>query len=183
MPKQQKSTALKISSIYRYPIKSFTGEEINDVLVESSGLQYDRHWMLVDEQGYFITQRKHPKMALIKAYIKNDCLVIKIPNHQEIVLDPQSQPIENNYSIDVRIWKDDVKGMLVGQKMDDLLSAFLELPCHLIQMNKMHPRAISDPAADGVVSFADGFPFLLLGTESLNYLNRKLTKKITVDHC
>ena len=36
---------------------------------------YDRNWMLLDENGVFMTQRKYPKMALILTKIKNGQLI------------------------------------------------------------------------------------------------------------
>ncbi|MCH9028446.1 MAG: MOSC N-terminal beta barrel domain-containing protein, partial [Bacteroidetes bacterium] len=61
-----------LSEINIYPIKSLGGISLQSATVEERGLQYDRRWMLVDEQNMFITQRLYPKMALLKVKIKND---------------------------------------------------------------------------------------------------------------
>ena len=66
--------------------------------------------------------------------------------------------------------------------IDALLSKFLQKPCHLVELSKQHPREISDPAAQGVVSFADGFPYLLIGSASLDGLNKKLKQPLTMQN-
>ncbi len=68
-----------LTQINIYPIKSLGGISLQSSLVEERGLQYDRRWMLVDEQNKFITQRLHPKMALLKVEINNDLLTNEQP--------------------------------------------------------------------------------------------------------
>jgi len=74
---QLKMINYNLTQINIYPIKSLGGISLQSSLVEERGLQYDRRWMLVDEQNKFITQRLHPKMALLTVEINNDLLTIK----------------------------------------------------------------------------------------------------------
>lgn len=49
-----------------------------------------RKWMVVDENGSFLTQRQIPKLALIKISIGEECLVFNAPNK-----DPIKVPLEH----------------------------------------------------------------------------------------
>ena len=57
---------IKITELYCYPVKSLAGISLNHAELDTFGIKHDRRWLIVDEMGKFITQRTHPKMALIK---------------------------------------------------------------------------------------------------------------------
>jgi uncharacterized protein YcbX len=169
-----------VTDIYRYPIKSFTGERLKKAKVKNTGIEYDRHWMLVDEKRKFITQRKSPHLALLNAWVEFDSLNLKIPG-QEVIISKVQSKIDKD-SVKVNIWQDDVLAKTVDPTIDKSLSEYLNKQSQLMVMDHKKPRIISDIAADGIVSFADAFPFLLLGSESLDTLNRKLEKPVTMQN-
>jgi ankyrin repeat protein len=45
--------------------------ERQSAVVEERGLQYDRRWMLIDEENKFMTQRVYPQMALFKVSLES----------------------------------------------------------------------------------------------------------------
>jgi uncharacterized protein YcbX len=55
----------ELSGLYVYPIKSCAGIPLESAELSATGLRHDRRWMLVDEAGEFMSQRAHPRMALI----------------------------------------------------------------------------------------------------------------------
>src|SRR3712207_153293 len=61
---------LTLSDIYIYPIKSLGGTRVDRANIEPQGLQYDRRWMLVDENGQFLTQRVLTQMALFQVELQ-----------------------------------------------------------------------------------------------------------------
>ena len=63
---------MKISELNIYPVKSLKGIPLEEALVEGRGLQYDRRWMIVDENSRFITQREVPRMASVKIDVRTD---------------------------------------------------------------------------------------------------------------
>ena len=63
---------LSISQLYIYPVKSLGGIAVNTALVTERGLENDRRFMLVDEEGLFLTQRERPSMALLRTAIEGD---------------------------------------------------------------------------------------------------------------
>jgi hypothetical protein len=58
-----------LSAITLYPIKSCAGMALRTATLKRAGLTVgpvsDREWMVVDAAGYFLTQREHPRMALM----------------------------------------------------------------------------------------------------------------------
>ena len=59
---------LRLSALYRFPLKSAKGESLPQARLDKLGLVGDRRWMLVDEaSGRFLTQRADPKMSQLSA--------------------------------------------------------------------------------------------------------------------
>ena len=56
----------KITRIDIYPVKSLPAIRVAEAAVERRGLARDRRWMIVDEEGMFITQRALPHMATVR---------------------------------------------------------------------------------------------------------------------
>jgi len=50
-----------VETLRRYPVKSMLGEELDDVVVEASGLRGDRHFALIDTVSGRVASAKHPK--------------------------------------------------------------------------------------------------------------------------
>ena len=181
---------LTLTHIYIYPIKSLGGISLQSAKVEERGLQFDRRWMLVDKNGMFLTQREHPQMALLQVSIKDDMLEIshkvkKIANIHLPISDPRP-PTSNNLrtnSMVVNIWDDVVIAKNVSHDADFWFSEALNLDCQLVSMNKDSDR-ITDrkfTPEPKQVSFADAYPFLIIGQESLNELNRRLKEPLPMN--
>ena len=174
---------LTLSHIFIYPIKSLGGISLQSAKVEERGLQYDRRWMLVDKNGMFLTQREHPQMALLQVNIKDDKLEVthkvkKIPNLQ---LPISSEQISG--SIVVNVWNDVVIAKNVSHDADLWLSEALNLDCQLVFMDYDSDRYTDRKYVDEPhhVSFADAYPFLIIGQESLNELNRRLKEPLPMN--
>ena len=78
-----------LQDIYTYPIKSLGGIRLEQANLEEKGLEYDRRWMLVDKKGKFLSQRKHPKMSLLRTQITdNGILVVQKDESEQQILVP-----------------------------------------------------------------------------------------------
>ncbi|MGA8357189.1 MAG: MOSC domain-containing protein, partial [Xanthobacteraceae bacterium] len=69
----------KIAELFVYPIKSCGGVHMKEVSIVPTGFEFDRNWMVVDESGTFVTQREHPKLALVKPEFANGGLILSAP--------------------------------------------------------------------------------------------------------
>jgi uncharacterized protein YcbX len=171
----------KLSQINIYPIKSLGGISLQSSKVEERGLQYDRRWMLVDEQNMFFTQRLHPNMASLAVEIRNDLLTIR---HKQNKLSPLTiHPISyNDEEVNVQIWKDNVTALKYGSNVNDWFAEALGIRCSLVYMPDSTRRKVDPKYANNkLVGFADGYPFLIIGEESLNDLNKRLEEPLPMN--
>src|SRR5690606_34303609 len=53
------------ASIHIHPIKSLGGFAVEEAKLTDRGLEHDRRWMLIDENGIFLTQREVAEMACL----------------------------------------------------------------------------------------------------------------------
>ena len=169
---------MKLHGLYIYPLKSGAGISLDASAVESRGLSLDRRWLVVDENGRFMTARKHPRMVLIQASPLDDGgLVLGASGKPPLVVPAVDQAFERKT---VTIWKDECQGTYLSAEADGWLSDFLGTRCRLVYMSDQVERVVDqDYAQPGdIVSFADGYPLLLTTTASLADLNARMSKTI-----
>ena len=173
---------LTISGLYIYPIKSLRGISKQSVELTSKGFKYDRQWMLVDQEGQFLSQRILPKMALLQPEETIEGFRIFDIHHQEnaIVIPYTVNAAE---TISVKVWEDSCTAVLVGEAYDQWFSAFLGVPCRLVYMPEEERRLVDPRYAhrNEITTFTDGFPILMIGQSSLDLLNTKIESKVSID--
>ena len=112
---------LMLSGIYIYPIKSLGGISLEESILEERGLQYDRRWVLVDNEGIFISQRKYALLSLLKVSINGGNIMVLQQNHPEQhVSFPITQ--QNGKSVQVSIWDDLTFGIEVDEHVSNWFS-------------------------------------------------------------
>ncbi|MBE3027405.1 MOSC domain-containing protein [Janthinobacterium sp. BJB1] len=170
-----------LSDIILYPIKSCAGIHLREAVLTQSGLMsehvFDREWMVVDPQGRFLTQREHPRMALIVPRIKAATLELRAPGmlRLEIELglpDPQHAPM-----LEVQVWDDAVRAYDCDEVTATWFSQAIGVPCRLVRFHPDVVRATSTKWTNGIAAstmFADGYPVLIAGSASLADVNDKL---------
>lgn len=175
-----------LSALYIYPIKSLGGIAIDEAVVEPKGLRYDRRFMLVEPNGKFITQRSHPIMALIDVHIDGETLLVWHRHYPDDVLTlPLEGPMpDTGETMAVSIWDSkDVPAKTVSAEADAWFSRVLAITCRLVYMPDSTHRPVDEQYArqDDPVSFADGYPYLLIGQASLDYLNQRVISETNPD--
>jgi uncharacterized protein len=168
-----------LTHLLLYPIKSCAGIAVRSATVLESGLRalgvHDREWMLVTEDGQFLTQREHPRMALIRPLPGGDVLRVHAPGMDELALPlawDEAAPRRT-----VKIWDDLVDAADCGDAAAAWFSAALAAPCRLVRFHRDVVRPTSTKWTNGVAAqtrFADGYPLLLIGQASLDDLNARL---------
>jgi uncharacterized protein YcbX len=165
-----------LSEINIYPIKSLAGISLQSSEVEERGLKYDRRWLLVNESNSFFTQREFPEMALIKVAAEDTGLKI---HHKTKIVEPLFIPFEFEHTKKdkVIIWNDTVPGEFYNDQIDGWFSDILDTKCRLVKMPESTRRVVDKTyVKNKIVSFADGYPFLIIGQASLDDLNSRLNK-------
>jgi uncharacterized protein YcbX len=173
---------LRISQLTIYPIKSMGGIPVERARVTDRGLEHDRRWMLIDRDNTFLTQREFPAMALMKVELTPDGLRVRHPLQPSPLNIPFHSSTGASSTI-VRIWDDTCPARFVSAEADDWFSSALNTNCRLVHMPDETAR-ITDPcyAPEGsITSFADGYPFLLIGQASLDELNGRLDHPLPMD--
>jgi len=167
-----------ITQLHVYPVKSMQGIFMDAAKLTVRGLEYDRNWMVVDEEGRFLTQRKLPGLAAIRVDITRD----KLKFHH-LSGDSFSVPIHKaNYEeAEVKIWKDNCEALDEGAEVSKWLTSILGYRkkgyLRLVRFKEAFRRNVDKNYLKGEEShtaFSDGFPFLVTAEESLNRLNERL---------
>lgn len=173
---------ISLSELNIYPVKSLGGISLNEAEVTDRGLKYDRRWMIVDRDEKFLTQRSLPQMALLKTKISHNKLILshKTKDIPPLVIPINSKLIETTI---VSIWDDLVIAFLVGKYADEWLSDVLDHKCKMVFMSDDALRFVdrSYAAQNEVVSFADAYPFLIIGQRSLEDLNSRLKVELPMN--
>ena len=169
-----------ISEINIYPVKSLAGISLNESKIERRGLEFDRRWMLIDENNKFLTQREFPKMATVKTEILSDGLQVSSDGNKLLIsFAPQSNETET-----VKIWSARCKAKIYEDAINEWFSDILQTNCKLAVMPEQTQRKVNYFYAvqkDDHVSFADGYPFLIIGENSLKDLNSRLKEDLPMN--
>ncbi len=175
---------MEVSALYTYPIKSLGGITLQKAAVEARGLAYDRRWMLVDQQGKFLTQRQHPTMALLQVTLDEREETLTVYHKQQ----PQQTisiplKIAQTTTRTVEVWGDYCEAQGWGKLYDEWFSDMLQFDCQLVYMPTSTKRAVETAYAkqEEITSFSDGYPFLLIGQASLDALNQRLPEAIPMN--
>jgi len=163
----------RITRLFVYPVKSCGGVELTEALLTEAGLDLDRAWMVVDEEGEFVSQRELPRMALVKVQLKHYEVVLRAPGM--LALHLQIDTVEAPTK--VRVWDDVVPAFDMGTVAAQWFSDFLGRKLRLVRFDPEHRRLSSPRWTDGVEApnaFSDAFPLLVLSEASLQELNDRL---------
>jgi uncharacterized protein YcbX len=171
-------SALTLRELWIYPVKSLAGVRVSRAEVTDRGLRDDRRFMVVDPAGRFLTQREEPAMARLQPRLQDDRWVLEGPSLPllSVPRDPSGE------SRDVIVWGDRCSAVDLGEEAAQWLERALGRPARLVHMPEATRRA-ADPgyAREGdLVSFADGFPFLLTTEASLAAVDARLEAPVDV---
>lgn len=166
-----------LDAITIYPIKSCGGIALERADIGPLGLALDRHWMLVDADGQFMTQRSHPRMACIAPRIEDDALVLGAPGMPALRLAAAG---EDSARLPVQVWKDRLAALDQGEQAHAWFSQYLDVPARLVRFSAQEERICSARWTGGhraTTQFSDGYPLLVIGQASLDDLNARLAGK------
>ena len=170
-----------ISELHLYPIKSCAGIALEQAILTEAGLCvdsiYDREWMVVGPDGLALTQREHPRMALITPRIRLDTLELRAPGMLRLEIPLGLPEPGTERTLEVQVWDDRV----LAYDCDDTTAAWFShavgTPCRLVRFHAQAKRLCSTKWTGGIEAptlFSDGYPILVIGDGSLEDLNGKL---------
>lgn len=169
---------MQISELYIYPVKSLAGIAQSQVKITDRGFEMDRRWMMVDQNGRFITQREYPRLCLLQTELVGDSIEVYDAYRDSRVQFPIV--LKEGEEMRVTIWEDVCEAISPNTDIHEWFSAFLGIQVRLVYMPE-HSRRPVDPdySIDADInSFSDGYPILVIGQSSLDMLNSKLQSPV-----
>lgn len=170
---------LRLSAIYRYPLKSGMGERLARSELDALGLLGDRRWMLIDaDSGRFLSQRLLPQMALLQArWVDADCLQLDAPGmpSQRVWL-----PDADTALRDTQLWGSELSVPDAGDAAAAWLEQWLGRRCRLLYQPSARARQVNPKYATigERTAFTDGYPLLLIGQSSLEELSAQVGRPL-----
>jgi uncharacterized protein YcbX len=174
-----------ITALCVYPVKGCRGIGLSNARVAERGLRaetgaagvLDREWMLIDATGTFVTQRSHPRLALIEPRLVQGTFVLTAPGQSPLAVPLAPAPGSRR---EVAVWESRVEAQDEGDAAARWLSAFVGADLRLVRFDPAARRHCNPHYAQGTgahIAFADGYPILVIGEASLADLNARLAAR------
>src|SRR5437763_1085801 len=156
----------RVSALFIYPVKSCRGIALSSAQLTERGIAHDREWLIVDENGRFVTQREVPRLALIVPALSDKMLELRAPRLSVAVrLDHDHAGKRST----VTVWRDTLQAIDQGDDVAAALSAWIGRPVRLVRFGPAGRRLCNpDFAGAGGAhrSFAVGYPVLVISRRS-----------------
>jgi len=172
--------AARIASLHIYPVKSCRGIELESSTVVERGLTFDREWMIVDEDGLFVSQRVMPRLALVETTVTETALELVTPGTGRLAvplkLEGPARP--------VMVWRDSLTAIDQGDEAAAWLSSALQRPLRLVRFDpavRRHCDSTYAGESGAHTAFADAYPMLVLSEASLEDLNSRLAQRLPMN--
>ncbi|XP_061599458.1 mitochondrial amidoxime-reducing component 1 [Cololabis saira] len=178
-----------VSQLLIHPIKSGRAVSVSLADCLRTGLGFgelqDRHWLVVTEDGHMVTGRQEPRLVLVSLTGEGGQAVLNGPNMEELKF-PIKQP--DNPVIDCRVFGADIQGRDCGDRVSQWFTDYFGLEktfrlVHFEPQMRHRKSAECEPlfSQHEEVAYPDVGPVMLLSEASVNDLNRKLEKEVTVE--
>ncbi|MDN3025477.1 MOSC N-terminal beta barrel domain-containing protein [Streptomyces sp. S.PB5] len=157
-----------------YPVKGCAGISASEAMVTPAGLAHDRAFMVVSEEGVFRTQRRAPRLALIRPGIDvgGERLTLRAPGQGEVAVDVDTTGARRP----VDLFGTPYRGIDQGDGVAQWLTEVLGVPSRLVRVPPEHDR-MTDGRVPGRAGWADSGALHVLSRSSLDLLNEKIAER------
>ena len=138
---------VRIVELHTYPVKSARGVALSRAVLDDGGVALDRRFMFVDSDGKFLTQRVHPRMALIDVRIHASHIDVLAPNVGTVAL-----PLDDGQRVgerEVTVWGDRCTVHVVSRDATEFARAFFGFDADLVRMPSVPTRSIDSRYVEG----------------------------------
>ncbi|PSL00055.1 hypothetical protein CLV63_102181 [Murinocardiopsis flavida] len=154
-----------------YPVKGCAGSRASEAVLTPAGLLHDRSFMVTDEAGVFRSQRRDPRLAVVRPEIgaSGDRLRLHAPGSEsvEVAVDRTGR------RRDVDLFGAPYKGIDQGDDAALWLSDVLGAPSRLVRVPPEHDR-VTDGSTPGTSGYADSCAVHILSLSTLDRLNERI---------
>ncbi|MGC0387474.1 MOSC domain-containing protein [Streptomyces sp. SAI-129] len=161
-----------------YPIKGCAGTSMSDALLTPAGLAHDRSFMVISEDGVYRTQRRHPRLALIRPAVSADGTRLTLDSadstgrYGTVRLDVTTSAPRR----DIDLFGAAFQGIDQGDDVAAWVSEVLGTSSRLVRVPPEHDR-VADGLTPGPSGYADSSAVHLLSRASLTLLNRRMAER------
>ncbi len=171
----------KISELYIYPIKSLGRIQVQKSVLTPKGLQYDRRWVLTDQEGQFITQRSIPSLVFFKIQLTEEGLLISHKDAANDLVVPIREGNAEDSRMEVTVWGDTVSAIVEPPEINKWFSELLGFKAFLSFLPDADTQRKVRGDEIAAINFPDACPYLVLGQMALDYLNSLLETPIPIN--
>ena len=170
----------RVGSIGVHPVKSLAGLGPDRWWFDPTGPSLDRRWMLIDEQGRFLSLRELPQLARLRPSfigpeageagsgpVREDALpAVRLVADEEHI---EFEPTRTSNHSRARLWKADRVIVDEGDEVAAWLSRRLDQPVRLVRHRPdLDPWSQPEPEAQGAsTGLADGYPVLVVAARTI----------------
>ncbi|KAJ7988811.1 hypothetical protein DPEC_G00313070 [Dallia pectoralis] len=177
-----------VTQLLIHPLKSGKAVSVGLAECQQMGLKYgelqDRHWLVITEDGHFVTGRQEPRLVLVSLTSEKGQTCLNGPGMEELRF-PLLQP--DNAVINCRVFSADIQGRDCGDEVSDWLTRYLRAgkTFRLVHYEPhMTPRRPGDKVSlfppNEKVAYPDMAPIMLLSEASVNDLSSRLENGVNV---
>ncbi|MEU5689709.1 MOSC domain-containing protein [Streptomyces venezuelae] len=167
-----------VTDLICYPVKGCAGTSMSDALLTPAGLAHDRSFMVISEDGIFRTQRRDPRLALIRPAVSTDGTRLTLDSADgtgsfgTLCVDVTTSAPRR----DVDLFGAAFQGIDQGDEAAAWLSEVLGTPSRLVRVPPEHDR-VTDGWIPGRSGYADSGAVHLLSRASLTLLNQRMAER------
>ncbi|MEZ3179103.1 MOSC N-terminal beta barrel domain-containing protein [Streptomyces pimonensis] len=154
-----------------YPIKGCAGTSAGEAPLTPAGLAHDRSFMVVDEEGVGRTQRRDPRLVLVRPTVGDGGarLVLHAPGVEALDLRVDTAGDRRKVEMLGKAYQ----GIDQGDTAADWFTEVLGAPSRLVRVPPEHDR-VTDGRTPGTSAYADSCALHVVSRATLGLLNRKL---------
>lgn len=162
-----------VSELTYYPVKGCAGVSVARLDVVGTGPVHDRAFMFVAPDGTFRSQRKTPRLAIVRPDVVHGGtkLTLAAPGHADVTVDVRTDG--EHRPVTVHTWSG--FGVDQGDDAAEWGSAVLGEPVRLMRVPDDHERRVDE--RHGPVAYADSTPLHLTSLSSLDDLNARILER------
>ena len=172
-----------VAELYTYPIKGCAAMPQDTASIVETGLAYDRQWLLVDDSGNFLSQRRFPQLATVQQTISRTELVVQVPNFGSVSVALAADNLDTEPEQRVDFFAQAGTGRAQSTEANRFFSQLLGRHTRLLR--SVQPRHVNEKyqryGAAATIGFADAFPILLTSKQSLAAFNTTLDQPAPMD--
>ncbi|ONI85158.1 MOSC domain-containing protein [Saccharothrix sp. ALI-22-I] len=163
-----------ITELHYHPVKSCAGISVRDGLLTPAGLAHDRSFMIVGPGGTCRTQRRDPRLALIRPEISTDGdqLVLRASGVGKAHVDVDLTAPRR----EVTLFGTVCNGIDQGDDVADWITEVLRVPSRLVRVPPEQHR-VTDGLTPGTSAYADSCPVHVISSSSVGHLNERIVER------